>query len=159
VGFKAVFITNKELVRSGLGLRSTDALEEYFMVKSEYFPNHLFFLNSSKIREQYYDWLDEVNEVSLVEISRIRDAYSCALAEIKYLLYGTDGVKEQLNPLKHGKYAEQFRAAAMVAKTSLSYFFTRGLTHYCDGCDILGVKELMQNSGEIHRFDGCIWCI
>ena len=158
IGFKAIYSINKDLVRSGLGLRSTNDLEEYFMVKSGYFPNHLFFLNNTKIREQYYDWLDEVHEVPLVEDLRIRDAYSCALAEIKYLLYGEDGAKEQLNPLEHGKYVEEFQSSAAIAQMSLSYFYTRGLTRYCDSCDTLGEKELMENFGEIHRFDGCIWC-
>lgn len=159
VGFKALCSINKDLVRSGLGLQSTNALEEYFMVKSEYFPNHLFFLNNTKIREQYYDWLDEMHELSLVEDLKIRDAYSSALAEIKYLLYGEDGAKEQLNPLENGKYAEEFQSAAMIAKISLSYFYTKGLTRYCDGCGTLGEKELMENFGEIHRYDGCIWCV
>lgn len=159
IGFLTLMRIDASLIQDGLGLSSIDAVEEYFFHKSEYFPSHLFALQSLAIKQNYFDWLSEIRPSELRNSVVIEDTVAYALSEIKYLLYGSDGLKEQLNPSMTGIHVNEFKLASMTVRKVVSSLFSNGLVHFCDSCYLLGEKGRMLQNGGIHQYDGCVWCI
>ena len=77
------------------------------------------------------------------------------MTEIKYILYGTYGRAEAINPLTRGQFQKVFRRVPFINIKSLPNLIQRFHNmHHCDSCDMIGERIIMLDGGKhIHMMD------
>lgn len=163
LGFLALKIKNQKLLIKSLGLSGPDDLLEYMMEKREFFPNHIFEVTNPILKKKYANqvisMLKTLPSPSHRSISTDIDGISSGLTELKVILYGSEGRSVDVDPTKQGEHRQIFtESKSMIQRFMSKISNDYESLMYCDSCDTLGEREVMTGSGEIHPYDGCVFC-
>ena len=162
--FLALRQINSKLLGVSTDLQDHDEMTEYFLIKREYFPNHIFDTNNRELKVKYLREIDsafsqKANHGGMLN-SNLQDAFSHSLTVLKEILYGQIGRTMDVDPTKQGKFVDDFKKCKhLILQVLKNLKLEYVQLHYCDICNILGEREKLTDNNTHHPYDGCIWCI
>lgn len=163
LGFLALKLLNQKLLIKSLGLSNSEDLLQYIMEKKEFYPNHIFETSNSRLKTKYANQIISIMKDSSTSsefhTKTDIDGISSGLTELKVILYGSEGRSLDVDPTKQGEHRQVFNESKSMIQRYMSKLSSdyKALT-YCNSCDTLGEKEVMSGGGEIHPYDGCVFC-